>query len=199
MKNLVGSKFGMWTVQSYSGAGKWLCRCDCGVSGAVQTGTLTNGRSTSCGCKRREIAASKSLIHGHATRRNWSPTYQTWASMIDRCRRSKFSNYVGRGIVVCARWLKFKNFFEDMGVRPAGTTLERIDNNGNYEPTNCKWATKAEQNRNKRNNRNLTVNGRTMCVIDWAKETGLPSRTIYSRKRLGWSDDEAVSPTRRQL
>jgi len=120
----------------------------------------------------------------------------TWQMMIRRCeepKRKDFKDYGGRGIRVCDRWHDFDNFYADMGVRPALMQLDRIDNNGNYEPGNVRWATPAQQTRNKRNNVNLTFTGRTMCMEDWATELGIGSPVILGRLRRGWSVEKALT------
>ena len=115
-----------------------------------------------------------------------TPTYRIWIAMRSRCtnpNNAGFHKYGGRGIKVCARWQSFENFFADMGERPEGMTLEREDNDGNYEPTNCRWATPAEQSRNTRRNRMLTYAGETLCMADWAERRGVGWDTLYHRLR----------------
>ncbi len=106
-----------------------------------------------------------------------------------------FEHYGGRGIKVCQSWLIFENFLSDMGIKPRGLTLERRNNNLGYNKSNCYWAEERQQHRNQRSNVNLTYKGRTLNVLDWAAELGLPSRTIYSRIRYGWSVDKILSLT----
>lgn len=121
--------------------------------------------------------------------------------MIRRCTvptEKSYARYGGRGIMVCERWRRFENFVEDMGERPKGTTLERKDNDGNYEPDNCKWATRAEQMRNMRVNRHLTANGKTMIVRDWSHERNLPPNTILNRLNRKWTVDEALGFVQRK-
>ena len=123
-------------------------------------------------------------------------TYQTWTNMIQRCTNPLawgFKNYGGRGITVCKRWLKFENFLKDMGVRPEGKTIERINNNAGYTKSNCRWATTAEQSVNRRNNRPLTFESKTQPMSVWAKELNIRYETLAVRKHRGWSDERALS------
>ena len=136
---------------------KWLCRCDCGNTAIVTSSQLVHGLTKSCGCFRNERA----VIHGHA--RPQSATYKSWHSMVDRCSRpgaTSWRYYGGLGVKVCARWLDFANFLEDMGVRPPGLTLDRIDPYGNYEPGNCRWATWIEQRANRRDSVRVSLEKR---------------------------------------
>lgn len=113
-----------------------------------------------------------------------TPTYRSWDAMLYRCRSKSSKDYAmygAQGIKVCERWLKFENFFEDMGVKPAGTSLDRIDGRGNYEPGNCRWATSKQQNRNTKANVFLTHNGKTQCLAAWAEETGIAYQCLYAR------------------
>ena len=153
-KILTGKKFNRLTVinEAYK-KGKdyyWDCICDCGTKRIVHGGNLYKGLSKSCGCYKKE------LTHGMSR----TPENQAWRDMLDRCRNPKnkwFPRYGERGIKVCKRWHKFENFYKDMGKRPKGLTLERIDNDGNYEPGNCEYATRSKQQRN----RGLQKNNKT--------------------------------------
>jgi hypothetical protein len=151
-----GAQFGRWTVLEDAEVrhAKVLCRCVCGVERAVDAGNLLAGLSHSCGCFRRERAARlTAATHGHTAGGAVSPTYNSWRAMIGRCRRptdAAYHWYGGRDITVCDRWLSFENFLQDMGVRPAGMTLDRTDSDGNYQPDNCRWATAAQQTANRR-------------------------------------------------
>ena len=151
----------------------------------------------------REKSRQSHLSHGHCpssldpSKKQPSREYIIWGLMRQRCRNPKatgYHRYGGRGIKVCERWDSFENFWADMGPRPSPRhTIERSDNDGNYEPGNCRWATYADQSRNKRNNRNLTLNGETLCLNDWANKTGLTSRAIGRRLSLGWSIESALT------
>lgn len=168
-----------------------------------ECGNLLVGRvdmvPVSCGCVRkvRQSEAAKrrppnSFKHGMIK----SLAYNTWGSMIQRCHNPKddaYPNYGGRGIEVYESWMVFTNFYHDMGDRPRGTTIDRIDVNGNYCKDNCRWATWTEQMRNKRNNVRLTVCGETKTVPEWAECFGAAKiRTIHNRLRLGWSAENAI-------
>lgn len=120
----------------------------------------------------------------------------TWQAMMARCYQPsapRYNRYGARGIVVCDRWHDFKNFLEDMGERPRGLTIDRIDNDGNYEPDNCRWASAQTQARNRSNNRLLTYKGKTQCITAWASEIGLNRTTLRKRLDLGWSLEKALT------
>jgi hypothetical protein len=154
---MTGHRFGRWLVVGFAGRGKksaefWLCRCDCGSSGRVRSDALRNGHSRSCGCLRRDVSRESRLRHGE--RRTKTSEYTAWTNLLGRCTNHNQQNYRlygGRGISVCERWKQFENFLADVGRKPGpGYSIDRIDNDGNYEPGNCRWATASEQRRNQR-------------------------------------------------
>lgn len=135
--------------------------------------------------------------HGHAGHGRQSKTYQAWNSMLSRCTNPNckdWERYGGRGIEVCWRWrMDFVLFLSDMGEAPPGTSIDRIRVNGNYEPDNCRWATDIVQQRNRRNNRRITANGKTQCVAEWARELGTSRQTLRHRLRCGMSESETIN------
>lgn len=199
-----GQKFGMLTVLSVDRREQKsgffvLCRCECGSEKIVRFNYLQNGHTRSCGC----IVAVKNKArstHGHARKGAWTETYSIFRDMMTRCtnpRYKEFHLYGGRGISICDRWLRnYENFLSDMGERPAGMTLERIDVNLGYSPDNCKWATDTEQANNKRNSVFLDFQGKRQTVAQWSRELGLHDKTIYMRLSKGASTEQALRPAR---
>lgn len=129
------------------------------------------------------------------TRPHYTPTYQSWQAMKQRCLQPNhphYANYGGRGITICERWSIFTNFLEDMGERPADHSLDRINSDEGYSPTNCRWATRTEQNRNNAQNRNITFRGQTKCLSEWCELLRLNYARVYARLfKLKWSVEDA--------
>lgn len=197
-KNLTGQRYGRYTVISYAGKpnGKhtmWQCRCDCGIVKLVDSSALSRGKVVSCGCYNQEKRIQRTTVHGMSH----TLTYSSWWNMINRCTRPhhrKYKFYGGRGIQVCDRWLNFENFFLDMGSRPSKAhTIDRIDPDGHYEPSNCRWASKLEQASNMRSNRRITFQGETLSMAEWARRMGLTYGTLEKRMRLKWSVADALT------
>jgi hypothetical protein len=168
----------------------WLCRCDCGGKAFGSTGNLKRGAIVSCGCKRENYFRE----HG----RTGTPEHRAWLNMLERCRNERhpgYPYYGGRGIVVCSRWRdSFEAFLTDMGERPSpDLSIDRIDNDGNYEPGNCRWGTKKQQMRNRRNNCSLTYAGETLTIGEWTERLGVSHGTIRWRLKKGWSVERALT------
>lgn len=203
--NLTGQTFGRLTVQSHQGSNRfhqsvWLCDCECGETSVVVGSQLLNGRTKSCGCLRRDNVILRFTKHGAATGGTKLPELAAWIQMNQRCfnpRCANFRHYGGRGITVCDRWRhSFQNFIDDMGLRPSSKhSIDRFpDRNGNYEKSNCRWATSKEQQRNKRTNLHITFNGETLCLAEWSEKTGIHVNTLWLRLKLGQTGDRLFRP-----
>lgn len=191
-KDLRG-KYNRWEILEYSHCVPiktggwtyfWKVRCQCGTENVRQVKHIVVGRSTSCGCKHSENLSARNQTHGLSKK----PEYQIWKAIWQRCTNKNHIQYVdygARNISVASRWrgkYGFENFLKDMGPRPAKNySIERINNNQDYGPNNCRWATSKEQHRNKRNNLNITFEGRTQCLADWADELKMNKGTLYHR------------------
>lgn len=185
-KNIIRKRFGMLLVIDLKFMHKregafWECLCDCNKISIVRGTSLLTNKTKSCGCGEHPI---KHGLHQ-------SPEYTTWENMIQRCTNPNapnWKNYGGRGVSVCERWLSFENFYSDMGAKPAGGrawSIDRIDNNGNYTPENCRWATKKQQCRNMRKTRLIAFNDEIRCQAEWAEILHIPVSTIRNRYRSG--------------
>lgn len=195
VRDLTGGRFGRWTViglfRMVRGRGAmWSVRCDCGSVGERRSDLLTLGSSRSCGC----LNVDCHKTHGMKK----SPEYRVWRQLKDRCRNPRckgYAAYGGRGILVCEEWASsFESFLADVGLRPsAAHSIDRIDNNGNYEPGNCRWATKREQQRNRRNTVMAFFRGKSLPLSEWCDRCGLSRFLVDGRIRNGWSVDDALS------
>lgn len=175
----------------------WLCQCECGKLTRAAGANLLNGQKMSCGCFKSETAARVLRVNSlkQLNRHGLSHVdeHSIWSEMKGRCVRSshpKFHRYGARGIKVCDRWLhSFESFYADMGPRPTKKhTIDRIDNDGNYEPSNCRWTTNFQQSRNRSTNLNITINGKTYCVVDWATFLSVPRSHFYELCRKNYSN-----------
>ncbi len=199
--DLTGQKFGYLTVLQKTGErthGKskaiiWKCVCDCGQICYVSTNKLKSGHTKSCGCYAKKIASDTHRIHGDRQTR----LYNIWVRMKQRCENpydAAYRDYGGRGISVCKDWsnyIGFRNWAVSHGYSDS-LTIDRVNNDGNYCPENCRWATRKEQSRNRRNNRYITANGEKHLMEDWAQITGIDKRTIHQRLKRGWSEERAI-------
>lgn len=168
--------------------GIWTCQCLCGRTTEVRGENLRTGHTQSCGCASLEQSGPLSPTYTHG--KTDTPEYRIWADMLTRClnpQAAQSRNYLGRGITVCDRWRDFANFIADMGPRPSPDhSIDRIDNDGNYEPQNCRWATRVEQGRNRRTTLRITYLGVTLPLKEWCERLGLPYKTVHQRHRAGW-------------
>lgn len=167
------------------------CKCDCGVYFTTSIYSINRGRVMSCGC------AAVVSLKKRATKHGWcgTKTYKTWESMNSRCRNKNnpmYAVYGGRGIKICKRWHSFENFLEDMGERPTGKSIDRIDNDGNYCKENCRWSTQKEQNNNTSRNHFVEYKGERKTIMQWSEILGLEFSVICSRINRGWDVDRAM-------
>lgn len=192
-----GITFGDWTlVEHASGTLKkkmrWIMRCVCGEMRNVSLINAERGGSRNCGCKRKKTLSNVMRKHGLVH----TPTYNSWSNMKDRCNRKackQWNDYGGRGIKYCAKWENFSIFLKDMGVKPNGTTLGRIDNELGYFPENCRWETRKQQNTNKRNNRFIQFDGKRMTISQWSYSLGMRDSAVGKRLKRGWSIERALT------
>lgn len=198
--DLTGQRFGRLLVVARdlsprkSRLAHWSCSCDCGRTTVTSGNELRNGGTKSCGCWIRDHMAARQRTHGQTR----SPEFKAWGSLLERCENpdaKDYPNYGGRGVRVCERWRNsFENFLTDMGRRPTSVhSVDRKDVNGHYEPGNCRWATRSEQQRNRRCNRMVTAMSQTLSAAEWAERSGISYPTLLSRLDHGWDGDLAVT------
>jgi len=197
---LVGTRSGKLTLVGQGNhIGKHravLCSCDCGKTTHIYLMHFRRGNTRSCGCLQKEVVAEKNRTHGKTKTR----AYKRWSWMISRATgKTDRKLYFDRGIRVCERWLSFENFYDDMGECPEGLSLDRINNNGNYEPINCRWASNHVQSRNRRNNVWVEFQGKSMCLTDAARAAGLSPGCVIQRRIAGIKDLFAPSKNRTHI
>lgn len=192
-----GMRFGRLTVIERAGSNKkgnavWLCLCDCGRYTKVRGNSLRNGQTQSCGCLAKETLGNRKMTHGGTK----DSLYTIWKSMKQRCDNSMnpaFKNYGGRGIAVCKEWHDYDSFrkWALQSGYSQGLEIDRVDNNGDYEPDNCRWVTRKANCNNQRRNVTISYNGRTQTATQWAEELGIKQATILWRCRH-WKDAEKI-------
>lgn len=202
-KDIRGQRFGRLVAiepvgRDAHGYVTWRCKCDCGNEKIVSFKNIGKGTS-SCGCYAREISTNRLTKHG----KRYTRLYKVYRTMLQRCNNPnahEYENYGGRGIKVCEEWQTFEGFEKwamengyDDTAKHGKCTLDRIDPNGNYEPSNCRWTTMKRQQRNKRNNVLITYNGETHCMSEWAEIIGIPYGTFQKRIAYGWSIERAIT------
>lgn len=203
---IIGRKFGRLTVveraedliaKNGKRRSQWLCKCDCGNTAIARRDALVSGRKQSCGCLKKEMPIKHGLLN--------TRLYYVWLSMKKRCylpSNSDYNGYGARGVSICDEWRNSFEAFHEWALAngydetaPRGQcTIERIDNNGNYEPSNCRWTTNDEQQNNKRSNHYITYNGKTQTIAQWAREIGVSRATLSNRiNRLQWTIEKALT------
>lgn len=201
-KDLTGQTFGYWNVlnmvesEKNGGHRRYLCRCVCGKEKTLRGSMLLNGTSISCRCM--TFKGKKNVTHGMS----YTGTYVSWTAMKTRCLNfmdARFPTYGGRGIRICDRWIEsFSNFLEDMGERPEGMTIDRIDGNGNYEPSNCRWATPMEQTLNREETVWVDYDGERICITHLCKRFNISRCALEKRMKKGLTLDEALKTPKRK-
>lgn len=198
---IVGQRYGLWSVVSLDATRdrrhnrRVVVKCECGTEKPVRSDSLLSGGTRSCGCEGVKSLAARATKHGMAL----SPTYIIWAGMCNRCSPRAHPvvrlNYADKGVTVCERWRKsFALFFADMGVRPSNEhSIDRINPSGNYEPDNCRWATRREQQRNRRDTRRVTYKGQLTDLVTACERAGLPLGRVKARLRYGWTEQETLT------
>lgn len=195
LRSFIGQKYGRLTIIDYLGKSYFLCKCNCGNIKKIRKDHLINGDIKSCGCISKRYNNVKRQFHnGTGTR-----LYSIYRNIKRRCfsKNDKLYKYYGeRGITMCKEWQDNFKLFKSWSINNGYTddlTIDRINVNGNYEPNNCRWITMKEQCRNKRNNHNITYNGKTQCLNDWADEFNINRTTLLCRLKRGWNLKEALT------
>lgn len=200
-KDIIGQKFGRLLVTEYVGTKKpWKCLCECGNEVIVSTNQLTTGHTKSCGCYKRDILVKCHLIHGQSGGRNnkESRLHRIWTGMKARCNNPHVKDYPyygGRGITVCHEWKTSFDDFHKWAIENGYSdklTLDRIDNEKNYCPNNCRWVDRKTQMRNTRLSHYVTCNGITKTITEWSEEVGISRKTISERINAGWDVEKAL-------
>lgn len=202
--DLVGKTFGRLFVKEYAGQGVgrislYKCKCSCGNELVVRSDRLKTGHTQSCGCLHQQIRSKLLTTHGLSR----SKLYREWRNIINRTsypNHESYPNYGGRGVTICAEWLDFQNFYDwayangyDENAPRGKCTLDRIDVNGNYEPSNCRWVTTKIQNNNKRNNICFEINGEKLTLAQLSEIYGFNYSTLYGRVKKGWNIEKALN------
>lgn len=195
-KDYSGQRFGKLLAIRPVGKAKnrnilWECKCDCGNICVISQSNLINQGKQCSECSQKQRAKS-SVTHGMSK----TPTYKTWCCMIARCENpndSRYKDWGGRGIKVDQRWKSFENFLADMGVKPEGKSIDRINNDGDYTKGNCKWSSNKEQSYNRRSNVLLIAQGKTLTLHEWSVITGIDEETIRARVKRGWTHEKALT------
>ena len=209
MIDLTGKRFGRLTIikRIENGKGRvtmYLAQCDCGKFVKVRAGNVTRGKTISCGCYHKELV-SQAQKHGQARKRNCTRLYNIWCGIKARCYNSHvkdFKHYGGKGIKMCEEWVSnfnaFSTWAESNGYNDT-LTIDRIDNNKNYEPSNCRWVTRKEQSKNTSQNHYITFNEETKLLTEWSKQTGINATTILNRLNRGWSIEKTLTTPPRRI
>lgn len=214
VNDLIGQRFGRLTViarlaERQNRKVMWRCRCQCGNETTAQGARLRSGITASCGCLKIDQLRARNISHGESQRGSVTTEYRCWSHLKERClnmRSKDFRHYGGRGIKICDRWplgdeqrSGYECFLADMGRKPtAGHSIDRVDVNGNYEPSNCRWALDDTQAQNRRSNRILSVFGENLPVSVAAKRYDINEHALHKRLRLGWSAERALTTPSRK-
>jgi hypothetical protein len=204
IKDITNFRFNKLCVLGFAGKKErqyyWFCECDCGNIKKIRSANLFNGTIKTCGCRilKKKIKKPDSrLKHGHSRAGQHTETYSIWKAIIQRCnnpKNTRYNSYGNRGIAVCQEWLHFENFLKDMGERPKGLSIDRINNDGNYCKENCRWATIDEQMNNRQNTLKIEYNNKIQSLKEWSVELNISYNTLYARvQTYGWTIEKAFT------